>query len=43
MSGSSDVLLQTTINESTTEIGALAVLFPWADDYLAISSATRLG
>ena len=31
-----DVLLQTHINESTTEIGELARLFPWARDYLAI-------
>ena len=36
MSDHPDVLLQTHINESTTEIGALARLFPWADDYLAI-------
>jgi len=31
-----DVLLQTHINENSTEIGALARLFPWAADYLAI-------
>jgi guanine deaminase len=31
-----DVLLQTHINESTTEIAALERLFPWASDSLAI-------
>jgi guanine deaminase len=31
-----DVLLQTHINESTTEIGELERLFPWAADSLAI-------
>ncbi len=31
-----DVRLQTHINESPAEIGALARLFPWASDYLAI-------
>ena len=36
MSEHPDVLLQTHINESTTESGALARLFPWAADYLAI-------
>src|SRR5688500_2356674 len=36
MSDHPDVLLQTHINESTTEIAALARLFPWAGDYLAI-------
>ena len=36
MSDHPDVLLQTHINESTAEIGALARLFPWAVDYLAI-------
>ena len=36
MSDHPDVLLQTHINESTAEIGALARLFPWAADYLAV-------
>ena len=36
MSDHPDVLLQTHINESTTEIGEVARLFPWAADYLAI-------
>jgi guanine deaminase len=31
-----DVRLQTHINESPAEIGALARLFPWAPDYLSI-------
>ena len=36
MSEHPDVRLQTHINENTTEIAALARLFPWAPDYLAI-------
>jgi guanine deaminase len=36
MSDHPDVLLQTHINETTTEIGELGRLFPWAGDYLAI-------
>jgi guanine deaminase len=36
MSEHVDILLQTHINESTTEIGQLSRLFPWAADYLAI-------
>ncbi len=31
-----DVRLQTHINESPAEIGAVSALFPWAPDYLAI-------
>ncbi len=31
-----DVLLQTHINESTTEIGKIRQLFPWAADYLSV-------
>jgi guanine deaminase len=37
-----DVLLQTHINESTTEISELARLFPWAPDYLAIYERYQL-
>lgn len=36
MSEHPDVLLQTHINESTTEMAELERLFPWAADYLAI-------
>jgi guanine deaminase len=37
-----DVLLQTHINENMSEIGALARLFPWAADYLAIYERYQL-
>jgi guanine deaminase len=37
-----DVRLQTHINESPAEIGAVARLFPWAPDYLAIYERYRL-
>ena len=36
MSEHPDVLLQTHINENTTEMAELERLFPWAADYLAI-------
>ena len=36
MSEHPDVLLQTHINESTTEVAELKRLFPWAGDYLAV-------
>jgi guanine deaminase len=38
----SDVRLQTHINENTAEIGAIARLFPWAADYLAIYERYKL-
>ena len=37
-----DVRLQTHINENLTEVAALARLFPWAADYLAIYERYRL-
>ena len=42
MSDHPDVLLQTHINENSTEIGELARLFSWARDYLAIYERYQL-
>lgn len=42
MTEHSDVRLQTHMNESPAEIGAVARLFPWASDYLAIYERYRL-
>jgi guanine deaminase len=42
MSEHRDVRFQTHMNENTTEIAALARLFPWADDYLAVYERYQL-
>jgi guanine deaminase len=42
MTEHADVRLQTHINENTTENAALARLFPWAADYLAIYERYQL-
>ena len=42
MTEHSDVRLQTHINENATEVAALARLFPWAADYLAIYERYQL-
>ena len=42
MTEHADVRLQTHINENPTEVAALARLFPWAADYLAIYERYQL-